>query len=135
MGLATIAWSDVAGPTGIAKRLRLDDPQQDDLLEWVNGIALNASLLGGEDSQRLRMARLYLAAHVAVTNTLQGTRGIVVAERVDQISRNYAAPFRGELYMTTGYGRSFLAVIRGSAARAGLVTGSVRGAGGRGGWC
>lgn len=111
-----IAWSDVRL---IAPKLAIDDPSQVDILEYVHSVPVER-WLGGEESPRTRLARMYLAAHFATSNKI-GNGGMLASESADGLSRTYFAPPVGWFLASTGFGRNFLAIIKASPARAGLV--------------
>lgn len=109
-----IGWNDVVA---LAPELAEIDPAaQEFILSHVNN-TLNASLLGGEGSPKLRLARMYLAAHYGVMNG-KSAAGPVTLEMEGPVMRQFAAWQGAEVLRETGYGRAFSTLVRGSAARA-----------------
>lgn len=108
--MADIAWSDVLDfaaelsvvPTG----------KQTVLLAYVN-TALNVGIVGGtlgEESPKLKLARIYLAAHMA---SLKNTSGIIASEGEGDLSISYSLPPAGDAYWSrTGYGAAFSNIMR-----------------------
>lgn len=105
--MAPITWNDVSA---IASDVAcVAAPAQDMLLSFVN-TCLNCEAFGGEESIKLKLARTYLAAHLAVTTkeTNAGAIGAVTEEQVDEVRRRYQnLPASDSIYGTTLYGRSF----------------------------
>jgi hypothetical protein len=124
--VADIAWSDVEAhapelsTTGAAA--------QTNILAFVND-ALRVSDLDGETGPKTKLTRIYLAAHMGTADALaqRSTAGPVASETVDGLSRSYAtaAPssVSDDFLALTGYGRSYLFMVRTSAARAPLLLG------------
>ncbi len=118
--MAAIVWADV---TGIAAELAtVPVLAQTDLLAYVN-TALAVGVFGGETSPKLRLARIYLAAHLATLLTTGGVKsaGPVTSETVgaDSISRSYGgsgSDSRSE-WELTAYGRQYASLVRTSSAR------------------
>lgn len=119
--MADIAWPDVttAFPNEAALAA-VPVPLQAPILERVN--KLSANFFGGADSARFKLARLYLAAHMALT-TVPGNAaaGPVTAEAIDDLSRQYAVMVTGS-HGATGYGQAFDELLRSSAGRLGLCS-------------
>lgn len=120
--MAAIQWTDVVA---FAPQLStVGVAEQNDILAHVN-TAHKIDVFGGEDAQRLRMARIFLAAHIATLNSYGGTvlAGPVISETAGDISRSYAL---ANAYITDGeknawsatsYGQMYAMLIRTSAAR------------------
>lgn len=109
--MASIVWPDVVS---IAKELagdRVSLAGQTWILRHVNK-RLNVALFGGEDSDDLRMARLFLAAHMG-TKTSVGDGGAIIAESGGGLSVQYAPPImtRSALF-ETAYGRQYWDMLR-----------------------
>jgi hypothetical protein len=114
-----ITWDDV---TAFASTLSgVDVDAQDAILAWVNS-TLDVSLFGGETGPKLKLARIYLAAHFATAGLNGASSGMVTSETVDGISRSYQ-PFAltGTGLSLTTFGQLYLALVRTSAARVPLV--------------
>jgi len=104
--MAAITWPDV---TAAAPELATTAAQtQTDVLAFVI-VALNVALYDGETGPRTRLARIYLAAHLATLPRL-GAGGPLVSESVESLSRSYAAPMSKSKLATTSYGAAFLAL-------------------------
>jgi hypothetical protein len=126
--MSAIVWSDVvtiaSGLSGI------DGDAQDIILGYVNE-RHNVSLFGGEDSFELKLLRMMLAAHIASSATTEGSDetaggGLVTGESIGKMSRSYTfgnmdAASSDAGLQTTGYGRQYRTMIRGSAARVGFA--------------
>jgi hypothetical protein len=88
--MASIIWSDVVA---MAPELALVPgvSAQNDILAYVN-VALDVSLFGGESGPKLRLARIYLAAHFGKLSSQGGVgiAGPVIAESAGGLSRSYA---------------------------------------------
>lgn len=121
--MAAIAWEDV---TAHASDLTtLDESAQDDVLAYVND-NVDPAKFGGETASRLKLARIFLAAHLGTVILRKGTptAGPVTSETVGEVSRTYglfagATPGSGVDLSTTGWGREYLALIRRTAASRG----------------
>lgn len=124
--MAAIAWADVVAE---ASALAAVDPAvQMVVLQHVNN-ELRVADLGGENSAKARMARIYFAAHHGAVSlragkSVSGTSGDVVSETigVDAISLRYseakvAANSTAEILATTTWGAQYLAMVRSSPAR------------------
>lgn len=124
--MAAIVWADVVL---IAPALSaVADGAHFPILAFVN-TAFDPKVFGGEESPRLRLARMYLAAHYGtITNaTGQGggnTAGPIISETVGGVSRSYANLVGGsgsETFISTIYGRELLALLAGTSSRPGTV--------------
>lgn len=127
--MAAITWPEVVA---FASELAsVDDAvAQPTILGYVN--ARHAvDLFGGEDSFELKLLRIMLAAHIASSATAEGSNetagsGLVTGESIGKMSRSYSfaamdAASSDAGLMTTGYGRQYRTMIRGSAARVGFA--------------
>lgn len=118
-----ITWDDVVA---LAPELAaLLDPARTDILALANSYWHEDSV-GGEGSQRLRMLRIYLAAHfgtfaLAAAGGPGAPAGPVVGESADGLSVQYASPFNqpgfDPLWDGTSYGRLIRLLLRSSPAR------------------
>lgn len=127
--MASITWPDVV--TFAAELSGVDAVvAQPTILGYVN--ARHAvDLFGGESSFELKLLRIMLAAHIATASTEEGSAGaaaggLVTGESIGKMSRSFtfanmeaAASDAG--LQTTGYGRQYRTMIRGSAARVGFA--------------
>ncbi len=115
--MADIVWTDV---TDFASELStVDSDAQVVILAYVND-ALSVSAFGGETSPKLKLARIYLAAHVG-TLSRGGTpmAGPVTSETDGTIARSYAARAIANPsdWDSTSYGQLYAALVRTSRAR------------------
>jgi hypothetical protein len=119
--MALIDWDDVAA---LAPELDdFDETGQGLILDYVN-VALDVSIFGGEESPKLRLARIFLAAHFATVSKQGGVgaAGPVISESAGGLSRSYAllsASSSG--FSGSSYGDQYLALIRSTVARAPVV--------------
>lgn len=102
--MADITWADVVGFD--ASMSGVDPIAQETILGYANNEALQASLFGGEDAWKYRLARIYLAAHHGELALPYATaNGDVSSKTVSpgSLSVTYAGiPSGAELAMTTG---------------------------------
>lgn len=122
--MAAIVWADVtAHAPGDARLATYTNTQgQTDILEFVN-TTTNVSLLDTETGIKTRLARIYMAAHLATMELRRGVAGIMSGETAGPLSRQYMllqGMTRSELSLTS-YGLNYLAIIKRSAARGGMV--------------
>lgn len=115
--MAAIVWADVVA---FAPQLStVASTVQTDILAHVN-TALNVVTFGGESAPRLRLARIYLAAHVGTVTSGGGSAaaGPVTSESDGTISRSYASVSTAASDTeSTSYGQMYAHLIRTSAAR------------------
>jgi hypothetical protein len=119
--MAAITWSDVVNHA--AELASVDAEAQTDILSHVN-TALSVSAFEGEDAPKLKLARIYLAAHFAAPTlngvSAPGPAGPLTSETLDNVSRSYAAPsfsMSSSDLSTTSHGRAYLQLVRNSLAR------------------
>lgn len=118
--MADITWSNVLD---YAPELEdFDDDAQTDVLAYVNDEALDPDIFGGDDSTTFKLARIYLAAHMATTsmNGDSATAGPVIGESAGGLSRQYAntsGSVSDPLLDSTSYGREYQRLVRRSLAR------------------
>lgn len=122
--MASIAWSDVMahapGDTALAGYTNATG--QADLLDYVNNTT-NVALLDSETGYKTRLARIYMAAHLATMELRRGASGMLSGTTAGPLSRRYEylqGMTRSELSLTS-YGLNYLAIIKRSAARGGAV--------------
>lgn len=122
--MAAVTWTDVVtklpAPELADFPAGAEDPTlaQDDILAFVHE-TLTVSALGGEESARLRRARMLLAAHLATVGATDGTvvAGPVISESTGRISRTYAQIVQDSDFSGSSYGQEFSRLIRTSPAR------------------
>ncbi len=112
-----IEWQDVVDMRGAASLADLDVDFQNTILAHVNTF-FRVSEWGGEESPRLRLARLYLAAHhgALVYQGTSSTGGSVILESAGGVTRQYAAfsPAGSDpIYDMTTWGKLFRQLSRG----------------------
>lgn len=113
--MAQIAWSDVVAFA--ASLSSTPASQQLDVLEFVNRWIAPESF-GGEESHTLRMARIYLAAHLATaTAGNSGVTGAVTSESIGGMSRSYAVLAADSGLDKTSYGGVYKNLIKNSVGR------------------
>ena len=122
--MAAITWAHVVAHASALATVNAD--QQADLLAFVNA-HVNAGAFGGEDAYRTKLARVYLAAHLAslpgagVASGGAHAAGPVTSESTGGVSRSYAAAASsagagGGTWGETIWGRRYLALLNGSRA-------------------
>lgn len=115
-----ITWRDVIA---VASELSaVDEEAQFDLLAYVNN-ALAVAEFGGEGAPALKLARVYLAAHMATIGPASSgaaVAGPVISESAGGLSRSYAlvGGVTSGSFDTSAYGRVFADLVRRSPARA-----------------
>lgn len=111
-------WTDVTGYD--ARMANVSSGAQTIILGVVN-VALNVGEFGGESSDTLKAARVFLAAHFGTMNLagVKGVTGPVSSQSAGGLSRSYAALATNQsMFGTTAAGQAFLALLRASPARA-----------------
>lgn len=120
--MASIVWSDVEAHAPALSTVA--SGAQTDILAHVNTI-LNVSLFGGESAAKLKLARIYLAAHSGTLSLLgaSGASGPVTKDKAGGLERSYAtaSPTLGTDYSTTIWGQLFIQLSNTTAARAGML--------------
>lgn len=119
--MASIIWTDV---TALDSNLSsIDSGVQTTVLAHVNE-AFDVDVFGGESSSTLKLARQYLAAHMATLIRMagQGASGPVSSESAGGLSRSYAVAQSGAGDLgATLWGSMLAHLIRTSPARSPLV--------------
>lgn len=117
MAASAITWNDVVAHEPDLAGTVVSPAAQMDILDHVNN-SLAVNEFGGDDDPRLRLARIYLAAHMG-TVVVSGSRGPVISQTVGPISQSFAAATAGEdsMYSSTSWGRMYLQIVRTSVAR------------------
>lgn len=113
--MADITWTHV---TNFAAELAdVATDARTDILAHVN-TCLDVATLGGEDSALVKLARIYLAAHMGTLARPASTgevAGPVTSESAGALARSYgsiAELSSGALYGSTEYGREFSRLVR-----------------------
>lgn len=122
--MAAITWDDVL--LFAPELSTFDSDAQDEILLFVNEEGIDVTQWGGEDAQRLRLARIYYAAHIATASSQGGNGGAagpVTSETAGGLSRTYAfASVASDLLLdSTNYGRLLRMLMRQTIARAPVV--------------
>ncbi len=123
--MADITWTHVTdhapGLTGVSGAAQID------ILDLVNNL-LEVDLFGGEDATKLKLARVYLAAHMGQlwkdSQTGGGSAGPALLKELGDMKTQYASgfgTFSAETYGTTRYGQQFVALRRTTLAVIGFV--------------
>jgi len=113
--VAAIDWDDVeAFDSALAA---VDAAAQTDILAHVNTALEAGSFRNGEADARLRLARIYLAAHFAQSALTgsTGTGGPVKREQAGPLEIEYASAATGVGLDETAAGRRYKELIRGLA--------------------
>lgn len=120
--MASITWADVL--TMAPELSTVSAGGQTSILAYVNG-ALNVDeFVDGEDGAQLKLARIYLAAHLgtlALPDVSGASSSIVTSESAGPLSRSYAQLSTSEAQSLTSYGSFFSELIRRTPARAPIV--------------
>lgn len=116
LGQHDIVWPDIVNLDSILGNV--DPGAQLRILEYAN-VALKVSEFDGEGSPKIRLARMYLAAHHGTLSIRGGSKaGPVTGQTVGPISRSYGSMTSGDsLYNSTTWGQAFLQLVRTSPAR------------------
>jgi hypothetical protein len=101
--MADIEWTDV---TAAAPELtdRVVTLEQTHILAYVNDEAFEPSAFGGEESNTLERARVYLAAHMATMGLRAGVPGPITSSTGGKLSLTYATFGLKSSYYATSYG-------------------------------
>lgn len=123
--MAAITWTDVTNHA--AELSTVDSNAQTDILALVN-TALDVDIFDdGEDDPRLKLCRIYMAAHYGSTlqTSAGGGAGVVTGRSQGDMSISYgflpASSSTDSEFGSTGYGRMYLSLIRGTVARGGML--------------
>lgn len=122
--MAAITWDEVtAFAPGMAT---FADDGQTLVLAEVNTCFNVSYFVDGESSAKLKLCRIYYAAHLATIATQgnSGAAGPVTSEMIDRLRRSYAAPSGAVAYDSldsTAYGKMLRSLVRTTAARAPVV--------------
>lgn len=121
--MASITWTDVTDH--VSSLSSVSTNARTNILAWAND-ALDVNVWGGESAAKLKLARIYLAAHAATVELsgAAGAAGPVTHEMVDRISRSYAQPGGGVAFDSldsTAFGKMFRQLARTTKARGPFV--------------
>jgi len=121
--VAVIAWSDV---TAIAGELStVTSLAQTIILGWVNTTLDVGFFAGGEDSPKLKLTRIYLAAHLG---SLGPHVGVLTGEKEDDLEQSYTLPpippYGDPFWYRSSYGAAYQMMVNSTAARLPFVAGS-----------
>lgn len=119
--MAAINWADV---TAMASELStVEAAARKLILDYVNGPALDPASFDGEDGYTTKLARVYLAAHMASPigkGAAGAAGGPVTSESMGGLSRSYSVGSVASSVDSTGstdYGRRYEALVKNSLAR------------------
>ena len=119
-----LTWNDIVNGAPAPGLATLNVVAQDGILADV-AENLDPAMLGGETSARYRRAFVYLAAHFGqlAVEAASGAAGPVTSKSADGLTKSYAAWGTADASMLarTAWGQAYLAIVRNSAARAGLA--------------
>lgn len=126
--MADIAWSDVTGKfPNDAALAATPVGAQTDILAYVNA-ELSASFFGGASSAKFKLARIYMAAHMATSDASGGgaaAAGPLIEESLPgPVTRKYASPAAqtsDDPLELTSYGRMYVQLRKTSAIRFGVA--------------
>ena len=111
--MADIDWDDVeAHYPGLAS---VDEDAQTDLLAFVNNEALSASVFGGEDSAKYKLARIHYLAHIVESSARVGSGGAIASKTItaNSLAVTYAgAASSAEQLLTTAGGSALYTLMR-----------------------
>lgn len=130
--MAAIVWADVTGmfpSDGVLAAIPV--AAQTNILAHVNG-ELSANFFGGESAPKTKLARIYLAAHMAVTGGAGSaiTVGPLVSEKLGPLEQTFSDKYPPNMnfsgpvgiHGSTTYGRLFDELVRTSPYRVGLTS-------------
>lgn len=122
--MAAIVWSDV---TDLASNLSsVSSGARTVILAEVNTCFNTTYFVGGEDSEKLKLCRIYYAAHLATVAAqgASGAAGPVTHEMIDRLQRSYSTPAGGIVFDgidSTSFGKALRALLKTTKARGPLV--------------
>ena len=109
--MADITWTDVVDhAAGLSTH---DAEAQANILAYVNA-HFDVSVLDGEAGPTTKLARVYLAAHLASLEKTSGGSGVgpVQSESGGRLSRSYATRSAGGALSDTSHGRLLKGLLR-----------------------
>jgi hypothetical protein len=120
--MSAVTWQMVSGM--VPELAQITDVLVQALIMDFANTALDPVAFGGENSPRLRLARVFFAGHFATGGPLGDGSGSgpVTSETLGSLTRQYGMPYlEWGMFGTTEYGRKFLAIVQGSAVRGPFV--------------
>ncbi len=126
--MAAITWAHVEDHA--AQMSGVDADAQTDILSHVN-TTLSVDFFGGETAAKLKLARVYLAAHfgqmLLTANATSGASGSVTSKSLGDMSVGFGSSSTSSIlssseYGTTSYGQLYLTLVRRTTARVGFIT-------------
>lgn len=117
--MAPIIWTDVTDWDPSLTTSLITTNARTLILSVVNDM-LNVNEFGGESDDRLKMARILLAAHFGELNRRRsnGASGAISSQSAGGLSRSYmTSGLATREFGTTNPGQLFLAMLRASPAR------------------
>jgi hypothetical protein len=124
--MAAITWANVLevaiSAADIAALTAVPVAAQTAILTWVNGNGVATDVFDGEDGDDTRLARQYMAAHIAtLTATKEAPAGPLVSESEGAISRSYQGMAASSELERTTFGSMFRMMARINACGAWLA--------------
>lgn len=117
--MAAIGWSDV---TNHAPELSsVAAGAQTDILSYVNDTHDVSVFLDGEDGHGLKLARIYLAAHLGTLLPTNSSGGQIKSQSAGGLSRSYGPFISGSGLASTSYGVKYNDIVNASSARAPVI--------------
>jgi hypothetical protein len=113
--MSDITWEDAVAH--YAALSSVDAGAQDDLLAFVNDGALSASVFGGADSVKYKLARIHSLAHIVETSGRGGAGGPIASKTIsaESLSVAYAsAATSSNQLLTTAAGCALWSLMRSS---------------------
>lgn len=106
-----IAWTDVTA-VGNNDPVLINYPAagQTAVLAYVNSV-LDVNMFDGEAGARTKLARCFLAAHIAACSALGDAGGPVASESEGGVSRSYAVYLTANIYLSTTWGKMYWMMI------------------------
>jgi hypothetical protein len=113
--MADITWEDAEAHYPALSSV--SEEAQADLLAFVNGSALSASVFGGVGSAKYRLARVHYLAHLVEAQTRGGASGPIASKTIsaESLSVSYASSAASQdVLLTTAGGAALRQLIRSS---------------------
>jgi hypothetical protein len=117
--MAAIDWDDVTAHA--AELSSIATIAQDDILAYVSDVHDVSVFVDGEDDVALRLARIYLAAHLGSLTPSSTAGGLVKSSSAGGLSRSYGPFASADGLKSTIYGLRYLDIIEGTPARAPVI--------------
>lgn len=115
--MTAIEWVDVVVMPGASSLSSVDEDAQDLILAYVNGDGVAYSKFDGEDGTTTKLARCYLAAHLAALGQRGAAGGVGPVTQMSEggVSVSYAQPSYSQVEASLGdtpFGKAFSALIQ-----------------------